>query len=79
MLRERERERAVCFALIVFLLLCNYWCSVSLSHGVVGMFVLCDCDIPWSYYVRPDRFWRICADAMAHTSLHRLYVRAARA
>ena len=38
-----EEERAVCFALIVFLVACNCQWSVALSHGAVGWYAVCDC------------------------------------
>ena len=40
-----EAERAGCFALIVFLLLCGCQCSISLSHGATCWSVICDCGI----------------------------------
>ena len=53
--RERERERADCFILIVFLVSCNFWCSVALSHGNVGLSVVYDCGISYSYSLI---FWK---------------------
>ena len=41
-LDEAERERAGCFALIVFLMSSDCYCSVALPHGAVGV---CDCGI----------------------------------
>ena len=38
-------KRAVCFALIVFLMSCDSLCSVALSHGVMGWSAVCDCGI----------------------------------
>ena len=38
-----EKERADCFALIVFLLSCCCKCSVALPHGAVGRSAVCDC------------------------------------
>ena len=43
-----EEERAVCFTLIVFLISCDYWCSVSLPRGVTGLSEVCYCSISWS-------------------------------
>ena len=37
--------------LIVFLLSCGCYCSVSLPPGVMGWSVVCDCDISWSYSI----------------------------
>ena len=40
-----EEERAGCFSLIVFLLVCGCLCSVSLQHGAIGLSFGCDCGI----------------------------------
>ena len=42
-------ERADGYNLIVFLLLCDYYCSVSLPHGAKCWSVVCECDISLSY------------------------------
>ena len=42
-------ERAGCLTLIVFLLPCGSWFSVSLSRGAVDWPAVCDCGISWSY------------------------------
>ena len=39
----RERERAGCFALFVFLV--SRDCCVALSHGATGLSAICDCGI----------------------------------
>ena len=43
--RLDEEDRADCFALIVFLMSCDCWCSVALPHGVVGWSAVRDCGI----------------------------------
>ena len=46
----RKRDRAGCFALIVFLMSCFCCRSVNLPHdGAVGWSAVCDCGISWSY------------------------------
>ena len=40
-----EEERAGCFALSVFLLLCGCYCLVPLPRGAMGW----SCGISWSY------------------------------
>ena len=47
-----EKERARCFALIMFLLPCGY--SWTVSPGAVGWSVVGDCGIFWSYSLA---FW----------------------
>ena len=44
-----KREVACCYALVVFLLSCDCWCSVSLPYGAVSWSAVCDCGISWSY------------------------------
>ena len=44
-----EKERAGCFILIVFLLSCGCYFSVSLPYSVLGLSSVCDCGISWSY------------------------------
>ena len=44
-LMERERERAGCFALSVFLVSCDSQCSVALPGSPVGWSAVCDCGI----------------------------------
>ena len=39
------KERAGCFALTVFLVSCDYKCSVALPRGAVGLFAVCDSGI----------------------------------
>ena len=34
-----------CFTLIVFLMYCDYWCSVALPRDAVGWSAVCDCGI----------------------------------
>ena len=41
--RERERERAGCFALFVFLVYRDY--CVALPRGATGLSAVCDCGI----------------------------------
>ena len=48
--------RAGCFTLIVFLLPCGCWCSVSLPHIAEGRFAVCDCGITWSYSLFSDLY-----------------------
>ena len=45
----RKRERASCYALIVFLMSYDCWCSVAPPHGAVGWSALCDSCIFLSY------------------------------
>ena len=45
--RGRERERAVCSTLFAFLVSCDGY--VALSHEALGLSVVCDCCISWSY------------------------------
>ena len=40
-----EEERAACFALIVFLMSCDCYCSMALPHGPVGWSAVCNCGI----------------------------------
>ena len=40
-----EEEKANCFAIIVSLMSCDCYCSVSLPHAAVGWSAVCDCDI----------------------------------
>ena len=40
-----EEERAGCFTLIIFLVSCDCYCFVALSHGAMGWSVVCDCSI----------------------------------
>ena len=47
-LAEKE-DRAVCFTLVVFLMLFGCLCSLSFPHGALGWTVVCDCGISWSY------------------------------
>ena len=42
---KRERDRAGCFTLIVFLMSCGCKCSVALPLGAVGWSAVCDCGI----------------------------------
>ena len=42
---KEEKERDGCSTLFVFLLLCDYKSSVSLTHGSLGWSVVCDCGI----------------------------------
>ena len=44
-----EEKSAVCFTLIVFLLLCGCYCSVSFPRDGMGWFVVHECDVCWSY------------------------------
>ena len=37
-----ERERAVCYTLIVFLMSCGSQCSVALPSGGIGWPAVCD-------------------------------------
>ena len=39
-----EKERAGCFAFIVFWMSCYCKCPVALHHGAVDGSVVCDCD-----------------------------------
>ena len=41
-----KEERDCCFALIVFLMSCFCLCYVTLPHGVVGWYVVCDIVFP---------------------------------
>ena len=43
--REKERRRAGCFTLTVFLMSCDSQCSVVLPHGALGWTAVCDCGI----------------------------------
>ena len=43
--RGRERERAGCFALNVFLVACDCYCSAALSHYALGWSAVCYCGI----------------------------------
>ena len=52
---EREREKAGCFTLIVFLLSCDYSCSLALPHDAVGWSAVYECGIFWSY---SHTFWK---------------------
>ena len=36
-------------ALFAFLMSCDCYCSVALTHGVVGRSAVCDCGISYSY------------------------------
>ena len=45
--RERQRERAGCFALFVFLVSLDGY--VALPRGIMGMSAVCDRGISWSY------------------------------
>ena len=38
-------ERSGCFALLVFLVSCDCYCSVAIPHGAVGWSAVCDCGI----------------------------------
>ena len=38
-------ERAGCFALAVFLMLCGSQCPVALPHGAVDWSAVCECGI----------------------------------
>ena len=40
-----KKERAGCFAFIVFGMSCYCKCPVALPHGAVGWSAVCDCDI----------------------------------
>ena len=40
-MRKRERERAGCFTLFVFLVSCDCLCYVALPHGAVGWSAVC--------------------------------------
>ena len=40
LMRKREREKAGCFSLAVFLMYCDNMCSMALPHSAV-----CDCGI----------------------------------
>ena len=42
---KRERERAVRFTLLVFLISCDSQCSVVLPHGAVSWSAMCNCVI----------------------------------
>ena len=53
------RKRAGCFALIMYLLSCGCYCSVSLPHGVMGLSVVCDCGISWSYFLVILTFFKL--------------------
>ena len=44
-----EKERTGCFTLFVLLLLCGCNCFMSLPHGAVGLSVVRDCGVSWSY------------------------------
>ena len=44
-----EEKRVGCFTLAVFLLSCDFWCSMSLPRGAEGWSAVCDHDISWSY------------------------------
>ena len=39
------KERACCFSLIVFLVSCDCYRSLTLPHGVVCWSAVCDCGI----------------------------------
>ena len=41
-------KKAGCFALVLSLLLCGHWCSVSLLRGTLGWFAVCGCSISWT-------------------------------
>ena len=45
LMEKRERERAGCFTLIVFLMSC----SATLPHGAMVLYTMCDSGISWSY------------------------------
>ena len=38
-------ERAGCFTMFIFLLSCDFYCSVAITHGAVGWSAVCDCGI----------------------------------
>ena len=40
-----KKERAGCFAFIVFWMPCYCKCSVALPHGAMGWSAVCDCGI----------------------------------
>ena len=45
----REKKRATCFTLTVFLVSYDCLWSLALPHGAVGWAAVCECDISWSY------------------------------
>ena len=45
-----KEKTAGCFTLIVLFLLCGCYRSLSLPCGAVGLSVVCDCAIFWSYF-----------------------------
>ena len=47
--REGERERAGCFTFIVFLISCDFKCTVILPLLYRGWSAVCSCGISWSY------------------------------
>ena len=44
-----EKRDFGCFSLFVFLVSCDLYLSVVLSHGVVDWYAVCDCSISRSY------------------------------
>ena len=44
-----EKERAGCFAFIVFLMSCYCQWYVALPRGAIGLSTVCDRGISWSY------------------------------
>ena len=64
-----REERSGCFILIVFLLSYDCKCSVSLPHGVVGYFAVCDCGIFWILSLKNRAQYRRLPDVITHNSL----------
>ena len=44
-------ERTSCFTSIGFLISCVCYCSLTLSHGAVGLPVVCNCGISWFLFM----------------------------
>ena len=48
-------EESWLLTLVVFLLLCGCWSSMSLPHGALGWTAEYDCGISWSYSLKFQR------------------------